>query len=585
MQRRSLTPWVTLGFALVLAAPAAVGDWMAFGSLEPDTTFDRQGSFMWRDANTESVENVYLSVVPTMGRYQGSVGVWADPNVGAAGSRIYPAGNMQFDAIFGAWVDCNLDGYVGMAETALIEYPLELMPADSPCATMPMHAQQGWVSEVRWISNDHLGRAKGGNGQNRDGRVIEDNNATIWGDFGVPGNTMGREVCPRGFPRGSTETTGGLLNWADCFTAHRGWSAADPALGVLGMPFSEEGEFNEDGHPLNVETLGADDRNESVVLVYDCSAEREKFNTGAPGVRSPRQEITPPVGADKLYAPWVNVTDDNGDLNASVGATSYTNGQSSDSYFLRNYAPTTPRAVMAPSANPGGSVAGTYAHLVWSPTSTGDCDQTDASLYGQLESNQIAESAKGKNRVTVQFVYYEEQRNGAAARGPPWYGTQVYPLTRTLNTNGGGTHWYAASSTPSELGPAGPTPPQLFRTSDLQPEGAVYWTFYANLSAEGFGAGARTPGGVGIYGSEWCSISTDPAQNGGFVCDADAWYRAPDGTYVGGQSVGGFEYAPKPGSEYQLRDVDCFDGTIHRDVPAQASLVLASSEGPCPRMG
>lgn len=571
-----------------------MADWSAFGSREPDTEHDASGGFMFAEPNTEFVDKLYLSVVPVWGHvYTGVVNVnsgpWINPNVGALGSRIYPAGPMQFDAMFGSWVDCNRDGYIGHAESALFEYPvqtpgldLSLCPVGAYAGDSNLYNQQGWVTEFRWISNDHLGRAKGDNGKNRDQRVIVDGNATIWGDFGVPGNTMGREVCPQDFPRGTTEQTGRMLNWLDCFFAHRLWDSSNAALTTVGLGFDNEQRFDQDAHPANQDTLGADDGDQTAMRVWDCSAERQELETGQDRVFVDHQNVSSPHQQEPYTLPSFQVIDEDGHVNVTYWQGAYRNNEWRESESSVSE-PTLPRPVTPGSPNTGGSVAGTYNHTVagWNTDGCG----SRARVYDQLETNDIPESALAKNRVTVNFQYYEEQRNGANARGMAFYGAQAYPVIRNRNTNGGGTHWYGSGPSPSELGENGPTAPQLVRTSDLQPDGGIYWTFYANLSGEALSTGIQVPG-LGLYGNEWCSKSTDPALNGGFVCDADKWYRAPDGTDVGGfNPQGNFEYRPAPGVAYHVRDVDCYDGSLVAGVPAYASLAAVSSDGPCPTVG
>lgn len=579
---------LTLFLALILVAPTAIGTWYAYGSYEPDTTFDEQDGYMWLDPNEEQLDKAYLNVIPIQRT------TWTNPNLGATGSRILIPGSTGFDAFFGTWVDCNGDNYIGHAESVLIEYPARLLPEDSICHDTAMKAynQQDWVAELRWISNGLEGYG-GFDGNNdgipdgRDGRAIRDLGASVWGDFGTPGDTMGREICPRDIPRNGTQRTGVFLNWADCFAAHRGWATADATGDSIGMGFERHEDFDQAGHPVNQETLGEDNGDRTMITAWDCTTPRERYNTGVRDANSGRYNVTPTgVSDNAIHVPWVVVTEDDGDLNLSVNTATTVNGVYSEETLgfgnvtvagqrihngAGHFAPEQPRPVGSPGVQQGGTVAGTINHTVYSPATQGDCTETAGDPY-PLESNSLGESKNYKNRVTMHFAYYEEQRSGRARSGMAFYGAQVYPVVR-----GGilvsGTTWYSETSAPSELGETGPTPPQFVR-SDLQPEGAVYWTFYANLTAA-LTVVTLPPSSPGTYGTDWCGSSTSGLVDG-FECDRTKWYLQADGTPLANR-----EFYPRPGHPYHLRDVDCYDGSVMRGTSVYASLVEFSEEGPC----
>lgn len=568
--RRSIRIPLTILMVAVMATPAALASWSGLGTTEPDTLFDKQGSFMFPNPNTDPVDSAYLNVVPMQRQLE------VNPNTATLGSRMIVPGNMGFDAIFGSWIDCNRDGYVGHLESVLIEYPVELLPADSPCANLPMYNSFGWVSELRWFSNPYATNASYAgfdsadpdpHPDGRDGRAIKDYGATIWGDYGRPGDLDADPLCPRNVQHGSMQRTGAALQQADCFSGYQAVGVANAALGPAGMGF-ESGSFDEAGHPLNLATFGEDNGEDTVVQVWDCDAEPQYVETGAGNVETPQQDVEQPVGGDTLHAPWFRVTDEDGTLSV-VGywANDVNDDQNSegDVFFASEDDPYKP-GVTAPSPNPspnaGGTVAGTY-----NATQNSDCEGTN-SIYSFEAAPPVS---PGKTSVDIRFTYYEEQRNGPRRDANPFYGTFIYPGVRSgLLAVVEGTHWYSEGNAPSEFGY---TLPQLVRSSSLEPQGAIYWSFYANLTV----SGVQTPGGVGVYGSEWCSISTNPLANGGFECNDDLWYKPANGERASWR-----DFYPMPGHEYQLRDVDCYDGTIVAGVPAQASLVIASTEGGCP---
>lgn len=70
-------------------------------------------------------------------------------------------------------------------------------------------------------------------------------------------------------------------------------------------------------------------------------------------------------------------------------------------------------------------------------------------------------------------------------------------------------------------------------------------TFYAKLGTDAIAAFDLPSSTEGIYGKEWCDRSPDPALNGGFECDPDAWL-----SYI------------RAGWTYNLRDIDCFDESV-----------------------
>jgi hypothetical protein len=93
---------------------------------------------------------------------------------------------------------------------------------------------------------------------------------------------------------------------------------------------------------------------------------------------------------------------------------------------------------------------------------------------------------------------------------------------------------------------------------DTEVDGAMYWSFYAFVGSATLGKGFVTPGGSGKYGSAQCGAFTS-GEHHGWNCDASEWYLLADGTNSQDTSP---RPLALPGQTYNLRDVDCFDGSV-----------------------
>lgn len=173
--------------ALLLAnVPSSSATWSFQGDAEPSTPYDGP-AFMWGGPAEAGVRGrVYFNVVTLVGSTGAGGGV-ANPNVAALGSRIAPFGAVTHEAMLGVWVDCNQDGDVGLAESAVREYSSALLTDDSLCppvsgspnAWVPgAHNYNAWVSEYVPIGN--------GQALATDRRVYRDDEAMVWGDRGRP---------------------------------------------------------------------------------------------------------------------------------------------------------------------------------------------------------------------------------------------------------------------------------------------------------------------------------------------------------------------------------------------------------------
>jgi hypothetical protein len=198
----------------------------------------------------------------------------------------------------------------------------------------------------------------------------------------------------------------------------------------------------------------------------------------------------------------------------------------------------------------------------------GDCDYTNDNgndFYGNIEAN-AAINQEGGKRNTTNFAFETASRGTlpATALGA---GSGMAPTDFGIEALG--IECGPSSCTQSQWNaPGNPryTPP-VFRGTleDGSVDGdettiadAQYWSFYALVGSATLGRGLAVPGGSGKYGSAQCGAFTS-GERLGWNCDASQWYLLADGT----SSEDG---SPRPlarvGQTYNLRDVDCYDGSI-----------------------
>src|SRR5438552_4327147 len=180
----------SLAFLLTIAVftmPLALATWHSPGDAagEPNTPQDVADGYMFLDPPTTAGQNrVYfnlvLSPVPTGGQQHAG----------------------HFHAWFGAWLDCNGDGYIGLGATAQETYRSEILALSgpNPCPVGGPNNDGITVKEFRWI----------GPGSSD----IPDANSAVWVDLGVPG-------APTSPARTSTDTT---LSYSNTATGAR-WSS------------------------------------------------------------------------------------------------------------------------------------------------------------------------------------------------------------------------------------------------------------------------------------------------------------------------------------------------------------------------
>lgn len=198
--------------ALVLLAPLVSASWGSKGSSEPSTPWDWQDGLMFFDP-ARAPNLVYFNGFLTQeAGYFVSLGTTVNPNVAAVGTGFHPA-PYRARALLGVWFDCNDDGYIGLGETGLMEYPDEFLPASHACPTgsPSPHLDGGIVREFFPLGWPGLG------GRDDDPYQLVDRGARVWADEGTPTD------APRGYcfvlahPRGTFSTLGGLLRAVDCY--------------------------------------------------------------------------------------------------------------------------------------------------------------------------------------------------------------------------------------------------------------------------------------------------------------------------------------------------------------------------------
>lgn len=604
---------VAILLAVVLAVPTGAA-WSFSGSFEPDTPDDVTGGRMWADADTsrnDAERRVYFNVFPGDGTTLGAAR--PNPNVGAAESRVLPSGFMMMTGILGVWKDCNEDGYIGMAETALLHYRSELLSPDSPCPPDSYFNYNGWVTEFWSI---------GPQAQPTDGRdfprIITDVSARMWGDFGRMDRPeeLHFDCAQEPLPRGTTDSTGGLLLYADC---QLGYTVADKinSLGNEQLAFNSDpehecsstdcGKYRPDRDcdsllnqqldtygksycaPDETGTLESNTSDE-MVTVFDCRSSPTRTGIANPGLDP---VVIPLTAVDEDEDTVITFEDENGNI-ASVDT-----------------------AALAPGlSNPDGSLADTVnnvedgsdaVRLHYTIAGTvverdqdegGACDsQGEYSNFGPGETELGANfagtnPADGKRTADFNMTYgtFGSGVQGTNVRNLP---QQVRDANTPLNafdtipTNAGLQSSRAGNWASNVIYLPPPYTGLTVRESDrTQPAPAMWFTFYADLSTTGL---SLPPGATEAYygaNENQCGTDTDGIRNK-WDCNPDNWWKQfTIETSAGAKAyqAAGAGSPPVPGRAYRLLDVDCYDGSVVSAAPAGvgAGLTLLSDEGPCP---
>ena len=554
---------LALAIALLLAAPAATAGWRTFGSFEPDTPQDLAANLMHVDPDinpSPSVRKVYFNVE------NGYDQTGITPNAGVLGTRLLLEGWQWPHAFLGFWKDCNMDGYIGYGAGALIEYHASLLSAvpDTPSvcpAGASEHNDGTWVYEFIWIGpQDNVFDA-------RDAlpRAFNDTGAFIWGDSGLAGGQAGGG-CYVDPPTGTFSSTGAFIGWADCLAGFKVYDAValvDPD-GSQNLKWDDRRTPHCDDSTITSVHIGLwadapqcpdddpgtfeDDTGRPAFSAFDCAAEPTFVVNDGTGLTN--QTITDPTGGE-----LGDVFGDDGEIRVALS------DEDGDVHSV--YAPGVPTVDPEGSYYDGANQ--TYLGAV------GSCD-ADLPVGTFSPEAEVGNEQSAKRQTLFAFEYSEDfnhfliPSDADPVKGDaPRYGGVAALRTAWLMPI-----WTANTLVSNSV---------IISDTDFQPQGATYYTFYARVAAAEAVAGL--PGGSGTYGSEWCNVSPKPELNGGFDCDPDNWWDPAKGaTAMPTETYTDRPLGQTPGAAYQLRDIDCYDGTVVS--PVRVGLGDISEEGVCP---
>ncbi|HET6403246.1 MAG TPA: hypothetical protein VFH78_01260 [Candidatus Thermoplasmatota archaeon] len=524
----------------LLALPAASATWYFAQSYEPSTEYDTE-LWMFQDPPPVTEQRVYFAAES---HYLFALGPYISPNVGLLHSRIEVSNGEHHSAMLGVWRDCNGDGYVGAAETAVREYPASLLLSEEACPattgpangwTAGAHNYNGWVSELIPIGRDGLIAV--------DRRMYLDDDVRVWGDYHRPDEAPFHRPCPLSpQPRGTYQSTGGAINFVDC--------RAD-IIGLMNIAFAETGDplnlrFSDTDDarsgPLGqIQTFGPEDSEQRTLTVWDCSS---RTRVGDELNKTPLGPLAPAAVHNLEFAeaePKLERTDD---PLRGVAAT---------------YNHTFEGVMVAGGTGRNCDTSDDFGHDFYSTT----CP-TFVYCVGEDDFNGI--NPKDKREAHFNMRFDSGQRGiQSAILGPrdPIFGTGGIAADGGLRWGGGGT-WSVGSYWLTKPG-FGTIRTHLQDPSNatVEPAGGLYFTWYAyvpeNLTARGF----KLPGGEGVYASWHCGSNTSGVHNG-FNCNKALWYLNPTGTPSCPTCAAELERheLALPGDPYNLRDVDCYDGGI-----------------------
>lgn len=533
--------------ALLLVAPLASAAWSAKGAREPDTGYDLTSGLLPLDPDTSS--NPSTRIVYFNGFLaQGGAATTLNPNVATLETRFVAQPPLPV-ALLGIWKDCNNDGFVGLGDNGLVEYPSALLLDTSVCPPSPeppglawASANDGqWVIELVPIGYDDITTP-----EDEDPVNLNDTGARVWADWGLPGAAPGLSCPTTPAPVGTFRSTGGLLRYLDCFTGFQLAAAITAAATAAGQPALGFGDAPPDrpdrsASPLNVANPWGDASDAPMASAFDCAS------------------TIPVVVADPTGDGLGPLDDENGDLVA------------------------TELHSVAPAIHPDGSPAGTVNETEAGAT---DCDRTDrgeildtdgrqagsdGDLPYLLEGPSEPVSPFAKRSRTDHALGFEEGVRG------------VDPTTAIVGARGHADAALAATSitgfwVAQGAGALGRNP--FVSRASVAPEPVLYITFYAHVSPVIVSAySLRLPVPIWqTYGNEGCFLGT-------FDCDPDNWWRDAEGNDITPRDsrlgLGEDPTAPsddpitrigaRMGDPYELRDTDCYDSsaTIAREAGAQ----------------
>lgn len=545
--------------ALVFVASPALGAWSVKGTTEPDTKLDVDDGWMHKFPDTrlsQTARYVYLNGF--VGAYSplaaSPAGESTSPNLAAQKTAFMPY-SYYFNAVFGVWKDCNLDGYIGFGDQGLMEYRADLLalgahvcpPASTPTNGVlgrppmnwfPSHNDGEWVREllpISWVPWDAAILVGDPNPYN-----VNDNGSRVWADVGLPSDVGGASATCGYTPYGFSRSTGGTLRWLDCFAAWRitdNYNAAIAAAGGDGLgagklSFSDKPRNQEQSASvLNQKNPWGDESDGTMVETWDCSAQPTTI--------------------------------------AKVSDTTKVNVSS-------------PRV---PQPQSGGSLAGTA-----NSTASGfdECDRSSAN-----DGNTHVGQAAGAGPYGV-------ESGRSVGSGQPKTQTDVLLPQETIRPNGAFSR--LGRATPSDLGARvssddgfwrapGRTGFAAVRADLAKPLASTNHTYYAYVSPAAIaGYGLTLPKGTTTdqYGKTACgSIGIGQGIVKGWDCDPSHWWTDTSGADLRprssrlAESGDGQLLNIQVGSPYNMRDIDCYDFQLS---PVRETGVLTSlSANPCIR--
>ncbi|HWH09359.1 MAG TPA: hypothetical protein VNX21_09175, partial [Candidatus Thermoplasmatota archaeon] len=121
----------------------------------------------------------------------------------------------------------------------------------------------------------------------------------------------------------------------------------------------------------------------------------------------------------------------------------------------------------------------------------------------------------------------------------------------------------------------------VLQRGDLGPAPGLYFTYYARVGGDVQSAWSlQLPlASPATYGAENCGTTRTGTANG-WVCDPALWWKDAAGNDVRPRYARGEPIGRVPGDWYNMRDVDCYDGSLARGSGVHAS-GAAVSGAPC----
>ena len=518
--------------AALVAAPVAGASWAGKGMIEPDTRRDVADGFMRLnpDQSAASGRLVYFNSFNTQSAgVAAEVSTSANPNLATVESGYMTSSGRAY-AMLGVWKDCNKDGFVGWGDQGLFEYRAELLnalgggaavcpvqgiPNPIPRDWVPSHNDGEWVREFVPIGYDKTPNTL------PSGVVVPDENpynvndlgARVWWDWGLPEDRT-RTRC-YAFPvQGTFHSTGGLVEYADCFIGFKATDAFN-AVAPDGTPLGQLSfrdqprDQSESGSALNQANPWGEPSDASHASAFDCSQPQLAHQ------RVPNTDTE--VGVSR------------------------------------------PRAV--PTVGTQGSLAGTANETA---TAFDDCDRSDnagewehsAAAFPYSAEEDIIATKTTKQQTGYTMRYNEGTRSPARAGTNPQQLGKAAPRdagTRATEAEG---FWVGTSRIGEAYNP-------LVDRDSQTAQKVTYVTTYGYVTpAAQSKYSLQLTGLTGVYGSDHCAGQVPIT--GEWECDPAKWWLNPDGTREERTTMdtvaSAFTFvAARVGDPYNVRDVDCYD--------------------------